>query len=110
MALDATLRVVRWGASRRATLALLLAVPLGIGSCVARTLRTDELERRLSRDVSATLEVSGILVDCPPDIEVREGATFVCEATAPNGDRTRIDVTQVDDDGSVTWEIASAAG
>jgi hypothetical protein len=109
MAPDATLRAVRRGASRRVSLALLLAVPLGIGSCVPRTLRTDQLERRLTREIVATLDVPGIRVDCPTGIEVRSGDTFVCVATAPNGDRLRIDVTQVDDEGAVTWELAGSA-
>jgi Domain of unknown function (DUF4333) len=100
---------VRRGANRRTTLALLLAVSLGIGSCVPRTLRTDQLERRLAREVVTATDVDGIRVDCPAGIEVRRGDTFVCVATAPNGDRMRIDVTQVDDEGSVTWEIAGSA-
>jgi hypothetical protein len=100
---------VRRGASRRAVLALLLAVPFGIGSCVPRTLRTDLLERRLSRELVATLDVPDIGVECPTGIEVRRGDTFVCVATAPNGDHVRIVVTQVDDDGSVTWELAGPA-
>jgi Domain of unknown function (DUF4333) len=109
MAPDATLLAVRRGASRRATLALLLAVPLGIGSCVPRTLRTDQLERRLTREVVAALDVPGIRVDCPTGIEARRGDTFVCVATAPNGDRLRIAVTQVDDEGAITWETAGSA-
>jgi hypothetical protein len=109
MAPDATLPAVRRGASRRATLALLLAVPLGIGSCVPRTLRTDQLERRLTREIVATIDVRELRVECPEGIEVRRGDTFVCEATAPNGDRVRIEVTQVDDEGGVTWEIAGPA-
>lgn len=100
---------MRRGASRQAILALLLAVPLGIGSCVPRTLRTDELEPRLARELVETLDVRGIRVDCPTGVEVRRGGTFACIATAPNGDRLRIVVTQVDDHGSVTWEIAGPA-
>lgn len=100
---------VRRGASRRVVLALLLAVPLGSGSCVPRTLRTDELERRLGREVAETLDVSGLVVDCPTDIELRRGDTFSCAATAPNGDRGRIQVTQVDDEGTIAWEVTSTA-
>jgi len=109
MALDATLRPVRRGASRRAVLALLLAVPFGIGSCVPRTLATDRLEPRLRRELVSTLHVSGIQVDCPSGVEVREGDTFVCVAVAPNGDRVRIEVTQVDDEGSLAWRILGPA-
>ena len=84
-------------------------MPLGIGSCVPRTLRTDQLERRLTREIVATTDVDDIRVDCPTGIEVRRGDTFVCIATAQNGDRLRIVVTQVDDEGAVTWEIAGSA-
>lgn len=87
----------------------MLAVPVATGSCIPRTLRTDQLERRLSRDLVETLGVPGIRVSCPSDVEIRRGDTFVCVATAPNGDRLRIEVTQVDDDGSVTWELAGPA-
>jgi hypothetical protein len=109
MAPDATLLAVRRGASRRVTLALLLAGPLGIGSCVPRTLRTDQLEQRLTREIVATIGVDPIRVACPAGIEVRRGDVFDCVATAPNGDRLRIEVTQVDDEGGVTWEIAGSA-
>ena len=100
---------VRRGSSRRVVLALLLAVPLGSGSCVPRTLRTDELERGLGREVAEALDVAVIRVDCPTGIEVRRGDTFPCVATTPTGDRIRIEVTQVDDEGSIAWEVASAA-
>jgi hypothetical protein len=84
-------------------------VPLGIGSCVPRTLRADQLEQRLTRELVETMNVERIRVDCPVGIEVRRGDTFACVAMAPNGDRVRIDVTQVDDEGGVTWEIAGSA-
>jgi hypothetical protein len=48
---------------------------------------------------------------CPDDAEVREGSTVDCVARAPGETAgLRIVVTQVDDDGNVTWEIAGAAG
>ena len=84
-------------------------MPLGIGSCVPRTLRTDELERRLGREVAETLDIPRLVVGCPASIEVRRGDTFSCIATAPNGDRVQIQVTQVDDEGSIAWEVASDA-
>ncbi len=55
--------------------------------------------------------MSGIAATCPNHIEVRKGATFVCTARAPSEDvGLRIVVTQLDDEGNVTWEIAGAAG
>jgi hypothetical protein len=92
------------------TLAFLLLVSIMAGSCAARTLNTDQLERRLGRQVSDRLGVSGIEAMCPEDIEVQKGATFACTARAPGEDvGLRIVVTQLDDDGNVTWEIAGAA-
>lgn len=51
------------------------------------------------------------MAECPEDVEVRRGGTFACTARAPGEtEGLRIDVTQLDDDGNVTWEIAGAAG
>ena len=104
-------RAVPSGTPPRPTFALLLILSVAAGSCAARTLNTDQLERRLGLQLSDRLGVSGIEATCPNDIEVRTGATFVCTAHAPTGaDALRIDVTQLDDDGNVTWEIAGTAG
>jgi hypothetical protein len=93
------------------TLAILLLVSIVAGSCAARTLNADQLERRLGRQLSDRLGVSGIVAMCPDDVEVRKGATFACTARAPGEDvGLRIVVTQLDDEGHVTWEIAGAAG
>lgn len=93
------------------TLAFLLLVSIVAGSCAARTLNTDQLERRLGRQLSDRLGVSGIAATCPNHIEVRKGATFACTARALGEDvGLRIVVTQLDDEGNVTWEIAGAAG
>lgn len=95
---------MRRGAGRGAALALLLAVPIATGSCVPRTLRTGQLERRLARDLERTLHVV-VTVVCPPEIEVRRGEEATCVATDTDGARVRIRVTQVDDEGAVTWEV-----
>lgn len=104
-------RAVTSGTPPRPTLAFLLILSMAAGGCAARTLQSGQLERRLGRQLSDKLGVSGIVAECPDDIEVRRGATFTCTARAP--DETvglRIDVTQIDDEGNVTWEIAGAAG
>jgi hypothetical protein len=104
-------RAVPSGTPPRPTLVFLLLVSVVAGSCAPRTLHTGQLERRLGRQVSDRLGVSGIVVECPEDMEVQRGATFVCTARAPGGDEgLRIEVTQLDDDGNVTWEIAGTAG
>jgi hypothetical protein len=91
-------------------LVLLLALSVATGACTPRMLDSDQLERRLSRELSDQLDVPGIEVECP-DVEAREGSTLDCIARAPGETAgLRIVVTQVDDDGNVTWEIAGAAG
>ena len=73
-------------------------------------LDSEQVERRLSRELSDQLDVPGIEVECP-DAEAREGSTLDCIARAPGETAgLRIVVTQVDDDGNVIWEIAGAAG
>ena len=93
------------------TLAFLVLVSIVAGSCAAKTLNADQLERRLGRQLSERLGVPGIVATCPDDVEVSKGATFACTARAPGEDvALRIVVTQLDDDGNVTWEIAGTAG
>jgi hypothetical protein len=97
--------------SPRPTLVLLLALSVAMGACAPRTLDRDQLERTLARKISDQLEVPGLEVECPDDVEARRGATFDCIARAPGETAgLRIVVTQLDDDGNVTWEIAGAAG
>jgi hypothetical protein len=74
-------------------------------------LDADQLERRLSREISERLNVANVAVECPDDAEARQGATLRCVARAPGETQgLRIQVTQLDDDGNVVWEIAGAAG
>lgn len=86
-------------------------VSVAMGGCAPRTLDTDQLERRLGRELSDKLGVPGIVVECPDDVEVSRRSTLDCTARAPGETAgLRIEVTQLDDDGNVTWEIAGAAG
>jgi hypothetical protein len=81
-----------------------------MGSCAPRVLNTTQLERRVGRQLSADLDVAGIVVDCPDGVEVERGVTFRCTARAPGEtDVLPIDVTQIDEDGHVIWEIAGTA-
>ena len=95
----------------RALLFVLLVLSVATGACTPRMLDSDQLERRLARQISDRLRVPGVEVECPDDAEVRQGSTLDCVARAPGETAgLRIVVTQVDDDGNVTWEIAGAAG
>ena len=93
------------------TLVLLLVLSIATGACAPRMLDGDQLERRLARQLSDQLDVPGIRVECPDDAEARQGSTLACIARAPGEtEGLRVAVTQVDDDGNVTWEIQGAAG
>jgi hypothetical protein len=97
--------------SLRPTLVLLLALSVATGACAPRTLDREQLERTLSRKISDQLGIDGIEVECPDEVEARQGSTVDCIARAPGETAgLRIEVTQLDDDGNVTWEIAGAAG
>ena len=92
------------------TLVLLLVLSVATGACAPRMLDSDQLERRLSLELSEQLDVPGLEVECP-DAEAREGSTLDCIARAPGEtEGLRIVVTQVDDEGNVTWEIQGTAG
>jgi hypothetical protein len=104
-------RAVSSGSLPHPTLVLLVVVvSVAMGACTPRMLDTEQLERRLERGLSDELRVPGITVECPLEIEAREGSTLDCIARAPGESAgLRIEVTQLDDDGNVTWEIAGAA-
>jgi uncharacterized protein DUF4333 len=104
-------RAVSSGTPLHPTLAFLLILSVAAGSCAPRTLNTHQLEERLGRQLSDRLGVSSIVAECPEDVEVRRGGTFTCTAHARGeAEGLRIDVTQIDEEGNVTWEIAGTAG
>lgn len=93
------------------TLALLLLLSVAAVGCAPHTLDTDQLERRLERQVADRLRVEAVVAECPPDVEAREGARFDCTVRARGEDAgLRVVVTQLDADGNVTWEIAGPDG
>ena len=109
MASDATLRAVSSG-SPGPTFVLLLVLSLATGACTPRLLDAAQLERRLSREISERLDVANVAVECPDDAEAQQGATLACVARAPGETQgLRIQVTQLDGDGNVVWEIAGPA-
>ena len=84
---------------------------MAAAGCSPQTLDMDQLERRLGRQISNRLDVEDVVAECPPEIEAREGARFDCTVRARGEDSgLRVVVTQLDGDGTVTWEIAGASG
>jgi Domain of unknown function (DUF4333) len=84
-----------------------LALVLAAAAC-SKTLDTTELEGSLKDQLETQLEVSGLTVECPDDIEAKAGDTFRCTATGTDGSAATVEVTQTDDQGNLTWEIVDA--
>jgi hypothetical protein len=84
-----------------------LVVVLAAVGC-SKTLDTTELEGSLKDQLETQLDVTGLSVDCPDDIEAKAGDSFRCTATGTDGTQATIEVTQTDDQGNLTWEIVDA--
>jgi Domain of unknown function (DUF4333) len=62
------------------------------------------LESRLAADLQAQYSTS-FTVSCPDDVEVGKGNDFECAAEGEDGTTLTLQMTQVDDEASVTYEI-----
>ena len=62
------------------------------------------LEERLAQDLRAQYETS-FTVSCPDQIDVGKGNDFRCTAEGDDGTTLTLQMTQVDDHASVTYEI-----
>ena len=65
-------------------------------------LDTDRAESAIRSGITRQTGVKIDTVRCPEDVEARRGETFRCVARASNGQRARVEVTQRDDEGSVS--------
>jgi len=92
---------------RRGTLLLLVAT-LAVGSGCTRTKTLDGpgLNEVLAADLSQKLDQQGITVSCPDDVPAETGHTFDCTATTANGTPITLHVTESDDQGRVSYQVA----
>jgi hypothetical protein len=90
----------------RIRLTPLVLVPV-LAACSASTLDADGVEaqilKALQDEGSPVTEVA-----CPESVDVATGARFTCTGTTPDGTWT-IEVTQVDDQGNLTFEVTGTA-
>lgn len=93
--------------ARTARVAALGAVALFAVGCT-KTLDTSNLESTLSSQLQDQLGLDSVEVACPDSLKVQSGTTFTCTATAPDS-TFAITVTQVDDQGNVTWKVSGAS-
>jgi hypothetical protein len=84
-----------------------VALVLATAAC-PKSLDTTGLEGTLRDQLETELDVTGLTVECPDDIDVKAGDTFRCTATGPDDGSLTIEVTQTDDEGHLTWEFVDA--
>jgi hypothetical protein len=87
-------------------IALCAVALLGVGC--SRMLDTAGLEEQIQQLLAERGNLQVERVDCPDDVTVEAGATFRCVAVGDGAEWT-IEVTQVDDEGRVDWQIVDAA-
>ena len=90
----------------RALLGIGLAlVAAGVAACGEAKLDTERAESAIRTGITRQTGVKINSVRCPNDVEAKQGHTFRCVARASNGQRARVEVTQKDDEGSVSWRL-----
>ena len=81
----------------------LAAVALVTVGCSA-SIDVPDLEGRIAGDLRDEFNVS-YTVTCPDGVEAEEGNDFACSADGEDGTELTLQITQTDDDASVTYEI-----
>jgi hypothetical protein len=80
---------------------------LAVAGCsVDKQIDTDRAAADIKRTLSQQSEGNVRSVRCPDKVDAKKGARFRCLATASDGSRIRIVVTQTNNDGGVRWRIA----
>jgi hypothetical protein len=94
-------------AGPRLSLALMIAAVIAASGCnVDKQIDTDRAAADIKRTLSAQSEGNVRAVRCPDKVAAMKGAHFRCTATASDGSRIRIVVTQTNNDGAVRWRVA----
>ena len=93
------------GAAKAFLSAGLVLAAVGLAACGEAKLDTDRAESAIRSGITRQTGVKIDNVRCPEDVEAQRGETFRCVARASNGQRARVEVTQRDDEGSVSWRL-----
>ena len=87
-----------------AGIAVFAVIALGAAGCTSQ-LDTDKLQDEIAKGIK-TQTGTAVTVDCPTDKEVKKGDKFTCSVKAKSGGKTaKVEVTQTNDDGDVTWKL-----
>jgi hypothetical protein len=68
-------------------------------------LDTSRLEAQMKETLGDRTGIAIASVDCPDEVEPKQGASFRCTARTEKEERVLLNVTQNDDDGAVTWRV-----
>jgi Domain of unknown function (DUF4333) len=92
-------------AGRGALVTGLVLAAVATGGCGESRLDTDRVESAIRGGITRQTGVKIDTVRCPDEVKAREGDTFNCLARASNGQRARVEVTQRDGEGAVSWRL-----
>jgi hypothetical protein len=79
------------------------ACALAIAGCGGEV-DSNKAEKEIQKGLAAQTKANVKYVKCPGGVNAKKGGTFRCEALIP------VNVTQVDDNGNIRWQITSFVG
>jgi hypothetical protein len=82
---------------------------LAAGCSVGKKLKTDQIETQIAQQYKSQTGDAVSKVDCPNDVDVKEGDTFTCSLALQNGKKGTITITQLDDKGHVRWAVGKVS-
>jgi Domain of unknown function (DUF4333) len=82
------------------------ALAMGAAACGKAKLDTSRLEDQIKHTLATRTGIPIASVECPADVEAKQGHTFRCTATTTRGERVVLNVTQDDSKGGVSWRVA----
>ena len=97
--------------ARRAVITLIVATALIAVTGCTNTLNMEGARKPVSEGLAKQLELEMAAVTCPPESRpLQAGDSFECTATPKDGGSISVKVTQQDDVGNITWEVAKSEG
>jgi hypothetical protein len=83
---------------------LVIAGALMLAGC-GQKLDTGKIESDVKRELVGKTGANVVSVDCPGDVEAKQGDTFQCTARTAEGGQVPIEVIQEDGEGTVRWRV-----
>jgi hypothetical protein len=91
--------------ARGAAAAALACAALGVlAGCGEKTLEKDSAESEIT-DKLKDQGLTAKSVECPDDMKAKKGEVHECDLTAPNGEKLKVKLTMLDDDGKFRFEV-----